>query len=200
MRARLFVIAGWLLFALCACAKDVGPAPETAQEASAVSLEDAKAIAQEAYVYAFPMLENYRTMYGQAIERGGPGYVAPFNQLVHKTELLGPDFKDVVRPNNDTLYSFAWLVLRSQPVVVTVPRIEDRYFSIQLVDMFTNNLGYIGTRTTGSKAGSYLVAGPQWQGTKPGDVSRVFRSNTGITPVDFRRKFGQPAAGMAPQG
>lgn len=178
MRIWAFITTSSLVLALSACARDVGPTPETAQGASLASPEQAKAIAQEAYTYAYPMLENYRTIYVQAVSKESPGYTGPFNQLSHKTELLGPDFKDVVRPNNDTLYSFAWLDLRAQPIVITVPQIENRYYSVQLIDMFTNNFGYVGTRTTGSKAGSYLVTGPRWQGAKPGDVKRVFRSNS----------------------
>ncbi|MDH3624008.1 MAG: DUF1254 domain-containing protein [Myxococcales bacterium] len=178
MRVRVLIIASSLVLVLLACTKDVGPPTETAQAGSLVSPKEAKAIAQEAYIYAYPMLENYRTMYAQALDKQAPGFTAPFNEFSHRSELLGPDFKDIVRPNNDTLYSLAWLNLRAQPIVITVPQIEDRYYSIQLVDMYTNNLGYIGTRTTGSKAGSYLVAGPRWQGAKPGDVKRVFRSQS----------------------
>ncbi|MDH3201630.1 MAG: DUF1254 domain-containing protein [Myxococcales bacterium] len=192
MRVRVLIIASSLLFVLLACTKDVGPTPETAQAGSLVSPEEAKAIAQEAYTYAYPMLENYRTMYAQALAKGAPGYIASFNELSHKTELLGPDFKDVVRPNNDTMYSFAWLDLRAQPIVITVPQIEKRYYSIQLIDMFTNNLGYIGTRTTGSKAGSYLVAGPEWQGVKPGDVKRVFRSASNFVYCIIRTGVNGP--------
>ena len=110
----------------------------TGDEAN-LSADDVKAIAEEAYVYAYPMLENYRTMFLQAIDRSAPSYLAPFNELTHKSELLGPEFKDIVRPNNDTMYSLGWLDLRAQPLVITVPEVADRYFSVQLVDMFTHN-------------------------------------------------------------
>jgi len=194
MRFKVFIIAGSLLVSLIsACAKkDAAPTAETAQTAPGVSPKEARAIAEEAYVYAFPMLENYRTMYVQAIDKGAPGYMARFNQLSHKTELLGPEFKDIVRPNNDTMYSFAWVDLRAQPIIITVPQIENRYYSIQLVDMFTNNLGYIGTRTTGSKAGSYLVAGPQWRGAKPGNVKEVFRSDSNFVYCIIRTEVDGP--------
>lgn len=138
--------------------------------------EEARAIAEEAYIFAFPMLENYRTMYIQAIATSAPTFRAPFNQLKHSTVLLGPEFKDVVRPNNDTLYSTVWLDLRAEPLVISVPEIKDRYYSFQLVDMYTYNLAYIGTRTTGTAAGSYLVAGPAWTGDKPAGVAAVFRT------------------------
>jgi hypothetical protein len=153
------------------------PDSSTGDEAN-LSAEDVKAIAEQAYVYAYPMLETYRTMFLQAIDRSAPGYLAPFNELTHKSELLGPEFKDIVRPNNDTMYSFGWLDLRAQPLVITVPEVADRYFSVQLVDMFTHNFAYLGTRSTGGRAGSYLITGPQWAGAKPGKAAGVFRSET----------------------
>lgn len=190
----VFTSAGLILILLAACAKkDSAPPSETAQPLSSVPPQEARTIAEEAYVYAYPMLENYRTMYVQAIDKASGAYVATFNELSHKTELLGPDFKDIVRPNNDTMYSFAWLDLRAQPMVITVPKVENRYYSIQLVDMFTNNLGYIGTRTTGPNAGSYLVAGPRWEGAKPGSVNRVFKSDSNFVYCIIRTEVFGPA-------
>lgn len=177
-----------------ACAKD-GPArsPAAAKaESKPVTVDEARAIAKEAYIYAFPMMENYRTMYVQAVDRGAPSYAAPFNQLLHKTKLLGPEFKDVVRPNNDTLYSMAWLDLRAQPIVITVPEIKDRYYSVQLVDMFTNNFAYIGTRATGTDAGSYVIAGPQWKGVQPVDAKAVFRSESNFVYCIIRTQVDGP--------
>jgi hypothetical protein len=96
--------------------------------------------------------------------------------MFHNTNLIGPGFSTVVRPNNDTLYSAAWLDLRAEPAVLTVPEIRDRYYSFQLVDLYTFNFGYIGTRTTGKGAGRYMVAGPQWKGATPAGINEVFRS------------------------
>ena len=138
------------------------------------------------------MFENYRTMYVQAIDRSAPGYRAPFNQLHHTTELLGPEFTDVVRPNNDTMYSFAWLDLRAQPIVITVPKVENRYYSVQLVDMFTHNFGYIGTRATGGEAGSFVVAGPEWRGSQPSAAKGVFRSESGFAYCIIRTEARGP--------
>jgi hypothetical protein len=188
----LLAIAGFAL--VSACAKDQStPSSETAKEAqNAVSPKEASAIAEEAYVYAFPMMENYRTMYVQAIDRTAPGYMGPFNELVPKTELLGPDFKDIVRPNNDTLYSLGWLDLRAQPMVITVPEIKDRYYSVQLVDMFTHNFAYLGARATGGEAGSYVIAGPQWEGSKPGDAKGVFQSESNFVYCIIRTEVDGP--------
>jgi len=194
MKRRTSIIALTVFVLLSACAKDPSTrrAETGAAAADEVSPDEASAIAEEAYIYAFPMMENYRTMYVQTIDRTAPGYTGPFNELVHKTELLGPEFKEIVRPNNDTMYSFAWLDLRAQPIVITVPAIKDRYYSIQLVDMFTHNFGYIGTRATGTEAGSYVIAGPQWEGTKPGDAKEVFRSESNFVYCIIRTAVDGP--------
>ncbi len=181
-----------LLSLSTSCAKDqsIRRAATGAQEE--LSPTEAADIAEEAYIYAFPMMENYRTMYTQAVDRTAPGYVAPFNELVSKTELLGPEFKEIVRPNNDTLYSFAWLDVRAQPIVITIPEVKDRYYSVQLVDMFTHNFAYLGTRATRGEAGSYVVAGPRWEGSKPGDAKGVFRSESNFVYCIIRTELDGP--------
>ena len=201
MKLQMPIMWMTALLLMSACAKD-GAVPSSQTAAVAPTPNEATAIAEEAYIYAFPMMENYRTMYVQAIDRTAPGYMGGFNELVHKTELLGPDFKDVVRPNNDTMYSFAWLDLRSQPVVITVPEIKNRYYSVQLVDMFTHNFDYIGTRATGTEAGSYVIAGPEWGGTKPRDAKAVLQSESSFVYCVIRTEVGGPddvAAVMALQ-
>jgi hypothetical protein len=189
---------------LIACNKS-GSSPDANEAKEAVvSPTEAEAIAKEAYIYAYPMMENYRTMFVQAIDRTAPGYVAPFNQLAHMPELLGPEFKDIVRPNNDTMYSMGWLDLRAQPVVIAVPEIKDRYFSVQLIDMFTHNFAYMGTRATDGRAGSYLIAGPEWQGPKPGDTKAVFQSESSfvycIVRIEVRGANDVPAVNELQKG
>jgi hypothetical protein len=73
------------------------------------------------------------------------------------------DDKTIQTPNSDTPYSFVGADLRAEPLVFTVPEIEkDRYYSLQFIDIYTFNFGYVGNRTTGNGAGSYLLAGPKW--------------------------------------
>lgn len=194
MKPEISLILLSMLIALSACATEgATPSSESARRATQeINPAEASAIAEEAYIYAFPMMENYRTLYVQAIDWTSPGYKAPFNQLTHERQLLGPEFKDVVRPNNDTLYSFAWLDLRAQPIVVGVPAVEDRYYSVQLIDMFTHNFAYIGTRTTGMAAGSYVVAGPQWEGSKPDGTKAVFQSESNFVYCIIRTEVRGP--------
>ncbi len=191
MKFQMPIVWMSVLLLVSACAKD-GATPRSQTASVAPSLGEAAEIAKEAYIYAFPMIENYRTMFVQAIDRTAPGYIGGFDELVHKSELLGPEFKDIVRPNNDTMYSFAWLDLRAQPVVITVPKIENRYYSVQLVDMFTHNFAYIGTRATGTEAGSYVIAGPEWNGTQPRDARAVFQSESSFVYCIIRTEVGGP--------
>jgi len=162
--------------------------------AEPLTAETAKAVAEQAYIYAYPMLENYRTMYVQAIDRSSKAYAGPFNQLHHTTALMGPEFKAIVQPNNDTLYSLTWLDLRTEPMVIGVPEIKDqRYYTVQLVDLYTHNVGYLGARTTGFGKGHYLIAGPTWSGEKPARITAVVRSEGNLVHGIVRFAVQGPA-------
>jgi len=142
-----------------------------------ITLQEAKELAEEAYIFAYSMLENYKTMYLQAVDQRLPTYRAPFNQFFHMRQLLTPEFTEVVGPNNDTLYSLAWLDLGAEPIVLSLPNFPDeRYFVIQIVDMYTFNVEYIGARTTGYQTGKYLFAGPGWDDPTPKGIDGVRRT------------------------
>ena len=142
-----------------------------------VSPEEAKQIAEEAYIFAYPMLDNYKTLFTFALDKDSGAYRAPLNNFHHNRQLLGPEFTEVVGPNNDTLYTFAWLDLGTEPLVLSLPEFPDeRYFVIQLVDLYTHNMEYIGARSTGYRAGNYLIAGPYWEGYEPDGIDSVRRS------------------------
>ena len=168
--------------------------PEPA--AQAPSADQARATAEQAYVFAYPMLENYRTILALLRAKGTSFYIGAFNTFAHDTRLLGPEVKQIVRPNNDTLYSKAVLDLRAEPMVLRVPAVPDRYYSFQLIDLYTHNIGYVGTRATGSEAGSYLVAGPAWSGQAPSGIDGVIRSE-GTLVVVLGRTAVRDAADVA---
>src|SRR6185295_13585387 len=133
----------------------------TARAQTGVTPKEARAIAKEAYIYAFPLVDNYRVQHAYFVDRESPEYKAPWNQLKNIPRVYTPDDKAVQTPNSDTPYSMIGLDLRAEPIVLTVPSMEkDRYFSIQLVDLYTYNFDYIGSRTTGNDGGSFLIAGP----------------------------------------
>jgi hypothetical protein len=161
--------------AAAAVALTIFAAPQaSAQNASPA---EAQAIARDAYIYSYAMMENYQTWRTQAVDKNSSGYVGGFNVFRHYSEPFTPDNKDIVTPNNDTPYSWAWLDLRAEPMVVSVPAFpKDRYYVMQWIDLFTQNFAYIGVRSTGFGAGNYMIAGPKWKGQKPAGIKQVFKS------------------------
>ena len=133
-----------------------------------ISADEARAIAKEAFIYGFPMAANYQTMYKQSIDTSNPDYRAPFNAVASSKSVATPEDKFVVTPNSDTPYSYLWMDLRAEPLVITMPKIEPhRYYTGQMIDLYTYNFAYLGTRAYGNDGGTFLVAGPGWTGDKP---------------------------------
>jgi hypothetical protein len=147
------------------------------QKTKSLTPDEARQIAEEAYIFAYPMLEHYKTMFAMAMYDKSGAYVAPFNVFFNRTSLTGPKDTIVVRPNNDTFYGGAWLDLSTQPQILKVPAISDgRYYSFQIIDMYTHNIDYIGTRKTGNGAGAYMFVGPDWKGEVPKGINKVIKS------------------------
>jgi hypothetical protein len=158
--------------------------------AGGLSVADARSIAKEAYIYGFPMAANYATMYKQAIDTGSKDYRAPFNKLTSAKSVATPNDKFVVTPNSDTPYSYLWMDLRAEPLVVTVPKIEpNRYYTGQMIDLYTYNFAYLGTRAFGNDGGVFLVAGPGWKGEKPAGIKDVIHSETEFAYLLFRTQL-----------
>ena len=177
---------------LCAlCSTVAYYAPVTAQDA--MSPGEARAIAKEAYIYGFPMVDGYRIQYAYYVDHNNPEFKAPWNQIRNIPRVFTPDDKVVQIPNSDTPYSTLGLDLRAEPMVITVPRVEaSRYFSVQLIDLYTFNFGYMGSRTTGNDGGSYLVAGPGWKGSQPPGIKKVFHCETEFALAGFRTQLFNP--------
>ena len=155
---------------------------------------EARSIAKDAYIYGVPMVAQYKTMYAYSIDKSGRQYMGPFNTILNIARVFTPDDTAFVTPNSDTPYSFAGLDLRAEPVVITVPKMEkNRYFVFQLMDLYTFNFAYIGTRTTGNDGGSYLIAGPEWKGDIPKNVTKVFTAETEFVSVVGRTQLFSPA-------
>lgn len=136
-------------------------------------------IAEDAYIFAYPMLENYKIMFGQSIAEQAKTYKGPMNHILHNRELLDANYRDIVGANNNTLYTVCWMDLQAEPLVFTVPDFPDNRFNVfQFVDMYTHNFAYVGSRVTGQKAGKYLIVGPNWEGELPGGFDQVFKSES----------------------
>jgi hypothetical protein len=186
-----------LVTVAAACAKGekpeaVGSAPPP-PPSSVVSPDQARAIAKEAYVYGFPLVDDYRVMYSYFVDQGDAEYRGGWNQVHNTARVYTPADTAVQTPNSDTPYSAVGADLRTEPLVFTVPPVpQDRYFSLQFVDQYTANFAYVGSRTTGNSGGKYLLAGPNWTGTKPAGVNDVIRSDTDLALVLYRTQLFEP--------
>ena len=170
-----------------------GRALITPASAADITAEEARAIAREAYVYGFPMVDNYRIQYAYFVDKQGPEYKLPWNQLLNIPRVYTPEDKAIQTPNSDTPYSMVGLDLRGEPMVLTVPVIEkERYFSIQFIDAYTQNFDYIGSRATGNHGGNFLIAGPNWKGETPKGVKKVIRSETEFVFAIYRTQLFNP--------
>ncbi|AJY47585.1 DUF1254 domain-containing protein [Martelella endophytica] len=171
-------IAGLLLAPLSGFAADQSPAT----------------IAEQATVYGLPMVDLYKLMYDQAIDKDNPQFKAPFNTLHNESNVFTPADTTIVTPNSDTPYSELWMDLRAEPMVLCVPAVDkDRYYSVMLTSLYTFNFGYIGSRTTGNDAACYAVAGPEWQGDTPKGIAKVFQSETEFATALYRTQLFDPA-------
>ncbi|MDM0015503.1 DUF1254 domain-containing protein [Variovorax sp. J22P168] len=190
MKAELPVLLKWAAISTTAVALIAGCASkndpvaqaakaDAAEGIAAPSIAETKAIAEEAFIYGLPLVMNYAVMYEYAVDKGGPQFKAPFNQIKNESRVYTYQDTAIITPNSDTPYSFVWLDLRAEPMVISVPAVEKRrYYSVQLIDGNTYNYGYIGTRATGTEPGSYMVVGPDWKGATPAGIKKVFTSTT----------------------
>jgi len=151
---------------------------------------ETKAIAEEGFIYGLPIVMNYAVMYEYALDKGGPQFKAPFNQIKNEPRVFTYEDTAIITPNSDTPYSFLWLDLRAEPMVLSVPAVpKERYYAVQLIDGNTYNYGYIGSRATGNEAGDYMVVGPDWKGEKPAGINKVFTSTTPFSVAGYRTQL-----------
>jgi len=170
-----------------------GESTSPAAQTSTPTPAEVRAIAKEAYIWGFPMVESYKTLHAQALQPGGPDFRAPLNTIGSLANVATPKDTAIITPNSDTPYSFLWLDLRAEPQVLSIPKIDaKRYFSVQLIDMYTQNFDYINAATTHGNAGHYLVAGPDWKGETPKDVDKVLRSETQFAYALYRTQLFRP--------
>ncbi len=197
---RKWIVAAMaLLLAIAAgCARsDQAKPAETTSVPSApsgpVTPEQARAIARDAYVYGYPMVDSYRIQNAYFINTNSPEYKGPWNEVHSVARVFTPADTAVQTPNSDTPYSMLGADLRTEPLVLLVPPMEkDRYYSLQFIDGYTANFAYVGSRTTGNGGGVYLLAGPGWNGTKPEGVDSVIKADTDFALVVYRTQLFTP--------
>ncbi len=139
-----------------------------------INEQEAFEIGVEAYTYFYPLVlmdttrrQAVNVEAGKTIGRG------PMNAFTHVPTFPPADFRDVVRPNFDTLYSIAWLDLTKEPMVVAVPDTQGRYYLLEMLDMWSDVFACPGKRTTGTGAGQFAIVPPGWQGRLPEGVQRI---------------------------
>ncbi len=169
--------------------------PASAQDPTPVlTADEVQATSQEAILYGLPLVMLYSIMNEYAINKDSDQFKAPFNQIKNEPRVYTPADTAVITPNSDTPYSFAWLDLRAEPVVLCVPKMsEDRYYSVMLTSQYTFNFGYIGSRATGNGAGCYAIAGPGWTGNTPKGIEKVFVAGTDFALATYRTQLFNPA-------
>ncbi len=165
---KRFISAG-----LLTCMMSFGLAP-AAHAQAAVSEQDAHAIGVDAYLYFYPLVTMDITRKQSTNVAPGKEFgKGPMNMFVSLPSYPPADFKGVVRPNFDTLYSVAWLDLTKEPMVISVPDTHGRYYLLPMLDMWTDVFASPGWRTTGTEAGNFLIIPPGWTGTVPAGMTTI---------------------------
>jgi hypothetical protein len=125
--------------------------------------DEARAIARDAYVYGFPLVDSYRIQYAYFVDATDPEYKGVWNEVHNTARVYTPEDRAIQTPNSDTPYSIIGADLRAEPLVLTVPAVEtERYYSVQFIDMYTFNFAYVGSRrraTTPDAISSPVPAG-----------------------------------------
>jgi hypothetical protein len=136
--------------------------------------QDIYEIAMEAFLYLYPLvLMDTTRRQATNIEAGQLMGRGPMNTFTHVRQFPPADFRDVVRPNFDTLYSIAWLDLTNEPMVLTVPDTQGRYYLLPMLDMWTDVFASVGKRTTGTGAGSFVIVPSGWRGEISEGLQRI---------------------------
>jgi hypothetical protein len=151
---------------------------------------ETKAIAEEGLIFGLPLVMYYTSAYELFVDKTSSQYKAPIGTLTNEARVFTYEDTAVITPNSDTPYSLMEVDLRAEPTVISVPAVaKPRYYLVQLTDANTFNYGYMGSRSTGTEAGDYMVVGPGWKGEKPPQIKQVFYSTTPFTVIIFRTQL-----------
>src|SRR3954468_17102173 len=155
--------------------------------------EEARAIGVEAYVYLYPLITMDITRKQLTnVEPGKEIGKGPMNMFNNVSEYPPADFKGVVRPNFDTLYSIAYLDMTKEPVIVSVPDTNGRYYLLPMLDMWSDVFASPGWRTTGTQAGNFFITPPGWSDTVPDGMTRISAPTPYVWIIGRTKTDGPP--------
>jgi hypothetical protein len=170
----------------------VGNLPFAADAAETISQQDAHAIGVAAYTYFYSLVTMDVTRKQLTNVVKPEGISAPMNTFANIPAYPTADMRAVVRPNFDTLYSSAWLDLTKEPMIVSVPDTNGRYYLLPMLDMWTDVFASPGWRTTGTQAADYAVVPPGWTGSLPANVVRINASTPYVWIIGRIKTDGPP--------
>jgi hypothetical protein len=154
---------------------DMPASQEAALVKTPLAADSIVSLVEQAYIYGYPLMMMHAT---KSATTNFPEPVpnkaaAPVNQFGHFRTFPDADFKEIVKPNCDTYYSSAWLDLKLEPIVLTVPNTNGRYYLLPMLDAYTNVFSSPGKRTTGTQAGNFLITGPGFNGNIPTGMTQI---------------------------
>jgi hypothetical protein len=167
--------------------------PATARAVEPVSEQEAHAIGVDAYVYFYPLVTMDVTR--KQLTNVAPGKEfgrGPINTFANVREYPPANFRAVVRSNFDTLYSIAWLDLSKEPMILSVPDTDGRYYLMPMLDMWTDVFASPGWRTTGTAAADYAVVPQGWKGELPAGTQRIDAPTPYVWVIGRTKTDGPP--------
>lgn len=147
--------------------------PFVAHAETTASAEEAARLAEKAYIFAYPLVLMDVTRQVMTNVPTASAQAAPINQFANMPIFPDARFKNIVRPNVDTLYSTAWVNVGKEPIILHVPNTHGRYYLMPTLDAWTNVFASPGKRTTGTQAGDFAIVGPKWRGSLPRDIKEI---------------------------
>ena len=187
-QTRFFDQSAWVLLLVVGLTVGCQSAPQ-----ADLTRDEARVIAKEAYIFTYPLVMMYRTMYLQAIDSQSESYSGGFGEWLH-LGTSSPRDTDIVSPNNDSPYSYAWVDTRAEPWVLTMPKIEQsRFYTSQWDDLWGFVLDNPGSVEDGNDGVNVLLASPTWKGDLPTGVKRVIQGDSDFLGTLTRTQLIEPA-------
>ncbi len=176
---KKFVFLVAICFFISSCGKDGEKSSSDTKSSKAGDSATVKT-AEEAFLYCYSLVIMDITKRKLTNTETPSSEAAPLNQFASKSEFPTYQFKTVVRPNADTYYSTAFCDLTAEPLVLSLPNTNDRYYLMPMLDAYSNVFVSPGKRTTGTEAGNYLISNASWNGTVPDGIKEHFKAPTDL--------------------